>query len=219
MDKIKKIGLIIYYIFIWLLFILNLVVIYAGAIAILNGNMGQWFIFIIVAILPFFSGYILRHHFRMLAKLIVNFLSFMKNIKLTLPVTILLGCIILGGFFYASQVNKQKSIERQQQIELRSKVEADQVKVEQDKKEYIVKRKKDCYDLETSERKKFSNTKSSEYDDETDVCIITYTVTDNYWKGKNCDDLLPKAGASDFLRKMSLKNYFNCKDNTFSKEF
>jgi hypothetical protein len=41
--------------------------------------------------------------------------------KLSLPATILIASIILGGFYYASQVNKQKSIERQQQIEIEQK--------------------------------------------------------------------------------------------------
>ena len=35
-----------------------------------------------------------------------------------LPVTIIISSLILGSFFYASQVNKQKSIERQQEIKL-----------------------------------------------------------------------------------------------------
>ena len=42
----------------------------------------------------------------------------MDKHKLILPISILLGCIILGGFYYTSQVNKQQSIERQQQIKL-----------------------------------------------------------------------------------------------------
>lgn len=45
----------------------------------------------------------------------------MGKFKLSLPVTILLASIILGGFFYASQVSKQKSIEKQQQIEIEQK--------------------------------------------------------------------------------------------------
>lgn len=35
----------------------------------------------------------------------------MNKQKLILPISILLGCIILGGFYYASQINKQKMIE------------------------------------------------------------------------------------------------------------
>ena len=42
----------------------------------------------------------------------------MKKIKLSLSITILLASIILGGFYYISQVSKQKSIEKQNQITL-----------------------------------------------------------------------------------------------------
>lgn len=34
----------------------------------------------------------------------------MEKKKLVLPISILLGCLILGGFFYAIQINKQKLI-------------------------------------------------------------------------------------------------------------
>jgi len=38
--------------------------------------------------------------------------------KLSLPVVILIASIVIGGFVYASQVSKQRSIERQQQIKI-----------------------------------------------------------------------------------------------------
>jgi len=38
--------------------------------------------------------------------------------KLSLPVVILMASIILGGFYFASQVMKQGSIEKQQQIKI-----------------------------------------------------------------------------------------------------
>lgn len=47
--------------------------------------------------------------------------------KLSLPAVILIASIILGGFFYASQISKQRSIEKQQQI-----------KIEQEKQEWLV---------------------------------------------------------------------------------
>ena len=124
MDKIKRISLIIYYILIWLLFIFNVVCIFTLINAISKGSINSikdWFIAIAIIALPFLWGYLLRYHFKALAKLMVNFSLFLRHIKLTLPVTILLSCIILGGFFYASQVSKQRSIEKQQQIELQAK--------------------------------------------------------------------------------------------------
>ncbi len=50
--------------------------------------------------------------------------------KLSLPAAILVASIIFGGFYYASQVNKSNSIEKQQQIELQAKVEADKANKE-----------------------------------------------------------------------------------------
>jgi len=95
--------------------------------------------------------------------------TFLKEnwFKLVLPISILLGCIILGGFFYASQVNKQRSIEKQQQIELQAKAEAkakeDQAKAEQDKRDYISKRKEDCLAIYKTESDKYNNVHSWSY--------------------------------------------------------
>jgi len=58
--------------------------------------------------------------------------------KLTLPATILIASIVLGGFFYASQVNKQHSIERQQEIKIETEKQdqlAKELKEQQAKEE------------------------------------------------------------------------------------
>lgn len=62
--------------------------------------------------------------------------------KLSLSVTILIVSVILGGFYYASQISKQNSIERQQQIEIQTKKEAEQTAL--DEKNKIVKEKSSC---------------------------------------------------------------------------
>ncbi len=53
--------------------------------------------------------------------------------KLSLPATILLASFILDGFYFATETRKQESIERQQQIELQTKIELDKLKTEEDK--------------------------------------------------------------------------------------
>lgn len=83
--------------------------------------------------------------------------------KLSLPITIIVASLILGGFYYASQVNKQKSIEQQQEI-----------KLQQEQKEYVAKRKGDCYEVYEKERDKWNNVESSFYNKEKDVCEINY---------------------------------------------
>jgi hypothetical protein len=89
-----------------------------------------------------------------------------KEQKLILPVSILLGCIILGGFIYISQVNKQKSIEKQQQIDIQAresqqqtviqaKIEADrQAKTDKLMAEY----REECTVLEEKNSKAFQTT-------------------------------------------------------------
>ncbi len=47
----------------------------------------------------------------------------MEKGKLVLLIAILLASLILGGSYYASEVSKQQSIERQQQIELQARTE------------------------------------------------------------------------------------------------
>ena len=67
-----------------------------------------------------------------------------KN-KLALSIAILLASIILGGFYYASQINKQKSIERQQAI-----------KIEEDKKADYFKKKIGCEEYAEGIKKEIS---------------------------------------------------------------
>jgi len=45
----------------------------------------------------------------------------MEKNKLSLSTTIIIASVIIGGFYYATQVSKQKSIERQQQIGIEQK--------------------------------------------------------------------------------------------------
>jgi hypothetical protein len=44
--------------------------------------------------------------------------------KLSLPATIVIASVVLGGFYFATQLSKQISIEKQQQVELQAKNEA-----------------------------------------------------------------------------------------------
>jgi hypothetical protein len=72
--------------------------------------------------------------------------------KLSLPSALLIASIILGGFIFATQVNKQRSIERQQQA-----------KIEQEQREYVAKRRLECYEIYEKERKKWNNVESCRY--------------------------------------------------------
>jgi len=69
--------------------------------------------------------------------------------KLTLPATILIAILVLGGFYCTTQVI-------------------------QEHKEYIAKRRMDCYKIYKEERNKWSNVEGNSYNEKKDVCEITY---------------------------------------------
>ena len=83
--------------------------------------------------------------------------------KLSLPAVILIASIILGGFYFASQVNKQRSIERQQEVKIEQKRQETEVKAEQDQRDYVAKRKTECLAIYKTESDKYSNVHSWHY--------------------------------------------------------
>lgn len=95
-----------------------------------------------------------------------------KN-KLILSVSIVLGAIILGGFFYAIQVNKQQSIERQQELKLQD----DRRQQEAENALEDLKLKQDeCKTLAAGVMKKWNNVMGVTYDDKVwKDCVVTYT--------------------------------------------
>jgi len=140
--------------------------------------------------------------------------------KLSLPATILIASIILGGFFYASQVNKQKSIERQQEIKLQEDRRIEEAKTEQAKKEYVVKRKKDCYDIYLQEKKNWNNVKDFSYSEVRDICIVKYKSSEPAKTKEECGEMIKNISEFDaYFRDMLFDNYSNCLENWFSKEF
>jgi hypothetical protein len=100
--------------------------------------------------------------------------------KLSLPATIVIVSLIIGGFYFGSQVIKQHSIERQQEIKLQEARRIEGVKAEQEHKEYVAKRKMECYEIYEKERDKWNNVESNFYNKEKDVCVVRYENPD--WK-------------------------------------
>jgi len=141
--------------------------------------------------------------------------------KLSLPVVILIASVILGGFFYASQVNKQKSIERQQEIKLQEDRRVEEAKAGQAKKEYIAKQKSECYDTYLQEKKNWNNVADFSYSEVRDVCIVNYKSSEPAKTKKECEKMIENLSeiTGDNLRDWIFDNYSNCLENWFSKEF
>lgn len=104
---------------------------------------------------------------------VINNIKKLNN--LSLPATVLIASIILGGFYYASQISKQKSIEKQQLKEL-------QAETEKQNTDYIAKRKIDCLNIYKTEDDKWGNVSEWRYTPIiymdtvlNDNCVIIYT--------------------------------------------
>ena len=131
-------------------------------------------------------------------------------VKLSLPITILISSIILGGFLYAIQVNKQSSIEKQQEL-----------KLEQDNREYISKRKDSCFSVYEKESDKWDNTVGFRYFEKTDNCTIQYKTKESGSK-EDCKYLYEAVNQSNlsFEEKNSLMAmYSECLRGIISEIF
>lgn len=117
----------------------------------------------------------------------------------------LLGIIFITGlsivYYYVIFLpqKEQTRILLQQQEQL--------AKEQQEQKEYIAKRKMECYDVEEREREKWNNIDGSFYDEEKDECVVRYT-TDEY---KNVDCAEEYKDNSDLM--------FKCLLGMFTKRF
>lgn len=155
-----------------------------------------------------------------------------KNTLLISALLILLTSTIAGvGYFYVQALREKNQLDfqakqaalDQDRAEAEAKAEAEAAKVqlaaEQDQKEYIAKRKAECYSLYEKERAKWNNVKGNTYDEEDDVCLIHYKATADTWAGQDCSELIPDLGASDVFRRIQLRSWIDCRENQFTNEF
>ena len=95
--------------------------------------------------------------------------------KLSLPATIIIASFILGGFFYAIQVNKQKSIEQQQEIKLQDDKRQQEIK---NTMEELKLKQDECKSLSSGVMEKWNNVMGVTYDNDFwKECVVTYTDT------------------------------------------
>lgn len=107
--------------------------------------------------------------------------------KLSLPVTILIASIVLGGFYYASQLSKQNSIEKQQQIELQAKKDQDITSslAAQQKQEQADLLKQQAQTNAALQQQQKANTEASINKCITDAYVELKTLQANYeWLGR-----------------------------------
>ncbi|HBA36527.1 TPA: hypothetical protein DCZ15_01480 [Candidatus Falkowbacteria bacterium] len=147
----------------------------------------------------------------------------MDKKKLILPISIIFACVIIGGFIYASQVNKQASMERQQLVKIETDKEIEKSKLEMEKRKYIADRKNDCLNIYEAETKKWGNVNTWRYDEASDKCFIVYKE-DKIKSWSECDELYPlnSTNSLDSLSDETMNDIMRnvmCKEGKFENSF
>jgi hypothetical protein len=108
---------------------------------------------------------------------------------------------------------EQTRLEQQEQERL--------AKEENERKEYIAKRKKDCYDIYLQEKKEWSNVEDFDYSEIRDVCIVTYKSNEPPKSKEECREIVEGiVGIKDkSVVDILTRAYTDCLNNSFSKEF
>jgi len=96
--------------------------------------------------------------------------------KTALPIAIVIAAVVLAVGLYAVQYNKQESIERQQQRDLRE--DRAQTTAENERAE-LMSKQDECRSLSSGVMKQWNNVIGVTYDDELwEECVVTYTDTE-----------------------------------------
>jgi len=98
----------------------------------------------------------------------------MNNLnKLSLPTTIIVASLVLGSFFYATQVSKQRSIERQQDLSLQADSQQQALR---NAFEDLKVKQEECKSLSPGVTKRWNNIIGVTYDNVYwEECVVTYT--------------------------------------------
>jgi len=89
--------------------------------------------------------------------------------KYLLPISILLGALIFGVFYYASQVRKQNAM--QQEIKAREFTQQSDSDIDL---EYLKIKQDECEALSAGVMKKWNNVMGLTYSDSLGECVVTY---------------------------------------------
>lgn len=148
-------------------------------------------------------------------------MNFLKEnwFKLSI-VLIILGTGYSIAYYFLTYIPQRDST-RSAETWLKEKREQD-TKEEQNKRDYVAKRKKDCFDIYDKEKSNWNNVLGQEYDADSDTCYVIYRSQQGEWKGKKCESFLPSTSSpvkDTKIFKLMYNNYSDCSNNQFRKEF
>jgi len=137
--------------------------------------------------------------------------------KLTKGVLIISLLLIAFSFFYYYVI----FLPQKEEGRLKQQKEEQLVKLEQERREYIARRKGECYDIYLQEKKNWTNVEDFSYSEVRDVCIVKYKSNKPAKTKEECKEMIKNISEikNKDLIDMMFDDYFNCSKNWFSKEF
>jgi len=131
--------------------------------------------------------------------------------KIIFSISFLLGCIVLGVFVYASQVSKQRSIEKQQAVKLAEEKKAEYFKRKVECEKYSTEIKRE---LEPNDQSSFNFSIGTEifnfifYSPKVNSCLYSILIiTDNGKRGYIIYNALTKSKVASFQLPEQLDDY------------
>jgi hypothetical protein len=141
----------------------------------------------------------------MVKKIIIQTLFFMKKEWFRLTIILIGLLLVLATFSYISAQNTRNYAEQTE-------------KAEKEKRDYIAKRRNDCFDIYDKEKGNWNNVTGNRYDEDTDSCYVTYRDNKNNKTASECkDEWFPDGKVSIFS--FAYHYYSLCVDHEFEKSF
>ena len=127
--------------------------------------------------------------------------------KLAIILVLVIGAVSFDRA-YKQNVNDRRAADRIAEIR----------KASDEKRDYINKRKAECYEIYNKEKKNWNNAMRPAYDDRDDICRVIYKSA-AYWKGTACVDLIPTSDMSSDVFRYNLRQYGLCEESAFEQDF
>jgi len=108
-----------------------------------------------------------------------------KLLVLSSCLSLLIVSLSFAYYFVVFLPQHERARAEQEKVLAEEKKVKEKLQNDQKEREFVAKRKNECYEIYEKERKQWNNTAGNYYDKDTDECIIRYT-TEQY-KGVNCD--------------------------------
>lgn len=146
----------------------------------------------------------------MLKNITTKIIGFIKKEWFRLSGLLIILVVICLVFVYINNQNTIASNERMEKIRLEK---------DASNKEYIAKRRNDCFDIYDKEKGNWNNVTGNRYDEDKDICYVVYKDNTNTKTQKQCFADWSDESGKFYTYPGASQEYLLCVNHSFEKEF